>query len=319
MTEALRSRIEKRYALLREKLRRQAQTNSAAFGALYRHIIPGPQQWQMATRCDDDSILYQFDAWPRDHGKTEIFVNSLPLRLICNNPDVRILIVQKTAIEARKAISVLKTELEENDAMRRDYRAHWLATVGVEDIVNKGGMVDDKTGAWQTHRLYVKRNRRSKDPTVEAVGVSGAVTGGHFDYIIVDDVLDDENTKTSERCQSIIAWFFGTIMQLREPHTKIVVVGTLKTLLENLYSVIVENPTWNCTIRSALLSHTLDEINYTPITGLIDGREQITDVAVHTPNIQVLWPEAWPIEALLKDMLASPRRIWRREKLNDRR
>lgn len=304
--------------LQQARLRRLARTNSAAFAARYRGVIPGPQQWEMAARCDDDGIKYQADFWPRDHGKTEIFVNALPLRLICEDPNVRILVVQKTAAEGRKSVSVIKTELEQNERLRADYRGHWRRTVGEPDIVNKAGMVDDKTGAWQAQRIYVKRTRVSKDPTFEAVGVGGAITGGHFDLIICDDILDDENTKTPERCESIITWFFGTILQLREPHTKIIVVGTLKTLLDNLYAQLQDNPMWNVTVRSALLSeHDIDDIAYTPLLEEKDGRPQITAVQVHTPGVQVMWPAVWPIEALILDMLGSPRRIWRREKLND--
>lgn len=303
--------------LKREQLRRRARTNSAAFAALYRSIVPGPQQWDMAARCDDERLLYQADIWPRDHGKTEIFVNSLPLRRICEDPNIRILVVQKTGTEAKKSVSVIKTELEQNTLLRANYRQHWLDTVEEPDIVNKAGLVDDKTGAWQNQRIYCKRTRVSKDPTFEGVGVGGAITGGHFDLIICDDILDDENTKTPERCQRIITWFFGTIMQLREPHTKIIVVGTLKTMLENLYSVIQDNPIWNMITRSALLSHELDDIKYTPVTEVIDGRQQITDVTVHTPNVKTLWPAMWPIDKLILDMLGSVRRIWKREKLSD--
>lgn len=271
----------------------------------------------MAARCDDEDLLYQADFWPRDHGKTEIFVNNLPLRRICQDPNVRILIVQKTATEARKAVSVIKTELEQNEMLRAEYAEYWRQTIGQADIVNKAGMVDNKTGAWQAQRIYVKRTRVSKDPTFEAVGVGGAITGGHFDLIICDDILDDENTRTPERCQSIIAWFFGTILQLREPHTKIIVVGTLKTMLENLYGVLQENPMWNVVVRSALISHELNDIEYSTITEEVDGKPQVTGVRVHTPDVETMWPAMWPIEALLLDMLGSPRRIWRREKLND--
>jgi len=299
-------------------LRRAARRNSAVFGAVYRGINPGPQQYEMAARCDNDRLKYQADFWPRDHGKTEIFVNDLPLRTICENPDSRILIVQKTATEARKAISVIKTELEQNTLLRQGYAAHWQKVVGVPDIVNKAGMVDDKTGAWQTQRIYVKRRRVSKDPTLEAVGVGGAITGGHYDLIICDDILDDENTKTADRSQKIINWFFGTILQLREPHTKIIVVGTLKTLMENLYSVLLENQMWDTTVRSAILSHDIDEIEYRPVYETSsEGQRQVVGVEVQTAGVQTMWPAVWPIEALLLDMLGSPRRIWRREKLND--
>lgn len=271
----------------------------------------------MAARADNEAIRYQADFWPRDHGKTEIFINDLPLRRICEDPNIRILVVQKTAGEGRKAVAVVKTELEENKHLRAEYRQHWQQTVGVPDIVNKAGIVEEKTGAWQQQRIYCKRTRVSKDPTFEAVGVGGAITGGHFDLIICDDILDDENTKTPERCQGIINWFFGTILQLREAHTKIIVVGTLKTMIENLYSVIQDNPIWNVVIRSALLSHHLDDIKFTPILGEVDGRPQVVDVDIHTAGVEVMWPAKWPLKALLLDMLGSPRRIWRREKLND--
>jgi len=304
-------------AIQRERLRKKARKNTAAFVALYRDFVPGPQQYEMAARCDNDLIGNQSDFWPRDHGKTEVFVVGYPLRRICNDPNIRILIVQKTGAEAAKSVGVIKTELEENAQLRRDYAHHWQNTVGASDIVNRAGMVDDKNGAWQTRRIYVKRTRKSKDPTVESVGVGGAVTGGHFDIIICDDILDDENTRTPDRCQKIIDWFFGTIFQLREPHTKTIVVGTLKTLLKNLYSELAAAQTWNVTVRSALLSHHIDDIDYTPVLEIVDGEEQVTGVEVHTPNIEVMWPEAWPIEALLLDMLGSPRRTWRREKLND--
>lgn len=303
--------------LKRRKLRLRARGDSAAFAACYRRITPGPQQREMARRVDNEAIKYEADFWPRDHGKTEIFVVSYPLRMVVNDPDIRILIVQKTGTEAKKAVSVIKTELEENEELRADYTAHWRQVVGEPDIVNKAGMIDDKAGAWQQQRIYVKRNRRGKDPTVEAVGVGGAITGGHFDIIICDDILDDENTKTEDRCNKIINWFFGTITQLREPHTKLIVVGTIKTMMRNLYSELMNNPTWNVTIRSALLSHTPDEIEYTPKFELIDGKEVLTDVEVHTPDVQVMWPTVWPVEALVFDMLGSVRRIWTREKCNN--
>jgi phage terminase large subunit-like protein len=302
---------------LRERTRREARRSTAAFSRLYRKVTPGPQQVEMAARFDDSRLKYQLDLWPRDHGKTQIYCLDGPLREICNDPDIRILIVQKTATEAEKVVSVVKTELEENRELRRDYAPIWLAKVGERDIVNKAGLAEDKTGAWQKRRIYCKRKRRGKDPTLEAVGVGGAITGGHFDLILCDDILDDENTKTEERCETVINWFFGTVLQLREPHTKVIVVGTLKTLLKNLYSEIMENPIWNVTVRSALLSHDIDEIKFTPHIELVKDQEQITGVTVHTEGVRVMWPAKWPIEALILDMLSSPRRIWRREKCND--
>jgi predicted phage terminase large subunit-like protein len=242
------------------------------------------------------------------------------LRRICEDPDIRILIVQKTATEAKKTLQVIKTELEKNRELKSYYADHWEETVGHRDISNATGVIDregEREGAWQQSRIYVKRNRRGKDPTVEAVGVGGAITGGHFDIIILDDVEDDENTKTEGRLKSLREWLTGTILQLREPHTKTIVVGTLKTNAKDIYNFILNNPMWSCRVVSSILSHELNDIEYEPIYG--DDGITIVDVDVKTEGVQTLWPAKWSIKELLKEMLASIRSIWIREKLNDLR
>jgi predicted phage terminase large subunit-like protein len=272
----------------------------------------------MARRVDDPELLFQADFWPRDHGKSEIFCIAYPLRRICEDPNIRILIVQKTAGEAEKTLAVIKQEMESNDDLKAYYAPHWRQTTGHADICNAGGTVSadggKKEAAWQQRKIYVKRRRRGKDPTVEAVGVGGAITGGHFDIIILDDVEDDENTKTTERLKTLLSWFSGTILQLREPQTKIIVVGTFKTNAQDIYNMILENPVWSTVVKSALVSHRLEEIAYEPVKNE-EGR--LIGVEVLTPDVQTLWPQKWPIEALLFEMLAGIRSIWIREKLND--
>jgi len=275
----------------------------------------------MATRVDDEAMRYQADFWPRDHGKSEIFCIGYPLRRICEDPNVRILIVQKTGTEAAKTLAVIKGDLESNAPLKSYYAPHWQATVGHRDISNATGTVERagrREGAWQQYRIYVKRTRRGKDPTVEAVGVGGAITGGHFDVIILDDVEDDENTRTPERLQWLLNWFNGTILQLREPHTKTIIVGTLKTVARDIYQAVLANPSWNCQVVPAILSHALDDIAYQPVLDEASGT--VVDVEVETPDVRTLWPGKWNIRELLLDMLASPvRSVWVREKLNDLR
>jgi predicted phage terminase large subunit-like protein len=275
----------------------------------------------MAARVDDEAIRYQADFWPRDHGKSEIFCIAYPLRRICEDPNVRILVVQKTATESAKTLSVIKSELESNAPLKAYYAPHWQATVGQRDISNATGTVEragKREGAWQQYRIYVKRTRRGKDPTVEAVGVGGAITGGHFDVIVLDDVEDDENTRTPERIRWLLNWFNGTILQLREPHTKTIVVGTLKTAARDIYQAVLSNPSWNCQVVPAILSHELDDVAYRPVVDAASGT--VVDVVVETPDVRTLWPGKWSIRELLLDMLASPvRSVWVREKLNDLR
>lgn len=302
------------------KVRAAARRNTAIFAKCWREgVDPAAHQYDMARRVDGAS-QYQADFWPRDHGKSEIFCLSYPLRRICEDPNIRILIVQKRATEAEKTLSVIKQELESNVRLKAYYASHWEATVGHRDISNQSGQVEfsgKKEGAWQQSRIYCKRTRRGKDPTIEAVGVGGAITGGHYDIIILDDVEDDENTRTDERISGLIEWFTGTIMQLREPHTKIIVVGTLKTNKQDIYKLVLNSPVWDTYLTGAILSHALEDIQYVPVHNE-DG--VVVDVEVTTPGVQVLWPQKWHIKALMLEKLASlDLGVWIREKCNDLR
>jgi predicted phage terminase large subunit-like protein len=296
-----------------------AREDSAIFAYAYRAgIVPAVHQYEMARRVDDDDVPYQADFWPRDHGKSEIFCMAYPLRRICEDPDVRILIVQKTAEEAQKTLGVIKTELETNDTIKAYYGGLWQQKVGTRDISNAAGVMQRegrKESAWRMDRITVKRARKGKDPTVEAVGVGGAITGGHFDVIILDDVEDDENVRTDTRRRWMLNWFSGTVMQLREPHTKMIVVGTLKTNGQDIYNALLDNPIWDCKTVSSLLSHKLNDIEYDPVYN-VHGR--LVDVEVTTPDVVTLWPGRWDIRTLLLDMLAAPiKSIWIREKTNN--
>lgn len=296
-----------------------AREDSAIFAYAYRSgITPAVHQYEMARRVDDGDVPYQADFWPRDHGKSEIFCMAYPLRRICEDPNVRILLVQKTAEEAQKTLAVIKQELETNDAIKAYYGGLWHKMVGARDISNAAGIMNRegrKESAWRMDRITVKRERRGKDPTVEAVGVGGAITGGHFDVIILDDVEDDENIRTDTRRRWMLNWFSGTIMQLREPHTKMVVVGTLKTNGQDIYNALLDNPMWDCEVVSSLLSHQLNSIEYEPV---FNAHGRLVDVTVTTPDVVTLWPGRWDIRTLLLDMLASPiKSIWIREKTNN--
>lgn len=49
---------------------------------------------RLMCRVADEAMPYQADFWPRDHGKSEIFCIDYSLRRICEDPEVRVLIVQ---------------------------------------------------------------------------------------------------------------------------------------------------------------------------------------------------------------------------------
>ena len=211
-----------------DDLEKYAAHETPAFMWYFLGKKPYQCQVDWGERLDNKEILWEADFEPRDHGKTELFTLSFPLRLICLNPDIRILIVKNTKAAAMKAISVIKTQLESNQRIKAFYAPHWMDKVGVDDISNADHGDTEGQSTWGADKIYVKRNIVSQDPTVEGVGVGGAITGGHYDIIILDDVEDPARLKTDEAYEDQVEWYAGTIVQLREPWTKLVVVGTFK-------------------------------------------------------------------------------------------
>jgi hypothetical protein len=70
----------------------------------------------------------------------------------------------------------------------------------------------------------------------------GAVqTGSHWDFIIMDDICSQENTKTPESIESLWSWFSETLAQL-DPGCKLFMIGTLHHY-SDIYCRIMKEPT----------------------------------------------------------------------------
>ena len=300
-----------------------ASERTDVFMSLYRNLTSYEHQRRWCKRVDNYDMKRQLDLEPRDHGKSVVFTESYPLRMICRDPRIRILIVSKTSDQAKKFLGVIKQELETNELIIRDFG----------DMSSKGRQLEAGYSAWQQDRIYcrIPDERRedlkklpflggprpdiTREATVEAIGVGGAVTGGHFDVMILDDILDDENTMTETRGKRIDNWFDGTIMQLVESHTKTIVVGTRKDP-DDLYGRLIDIGSWNHNVESAIISPPIEEIKFHPVA---DENGVYSTVEITDPDpkdIKVLWREEWWPEKLLHQYRESPL-IFRREKQNE--
>ena len=304
-----------------EELERHAAHDTGAFMMYFLGKQPYACQEQWAERLDDEELLWQADFEPRDHGKSELFTLSYPLRRLCLNPDLRILIVKATKGMASRSIGVIKTQLESNQRIKAFYAPLWMKDLGVDDISNADSSSNNEgQTTWGADKIYVKRNAISQDPSVEGVGVGGAITGGHYDIIILDDVEDPARMKTDLSYSDQIDWYTGTILQLREPWTKMIVVGTFKRASGDLYELVCKNQLYSSTVQAAIIHPSLDSITYERV---FDKSDRLTGVKNILPkDIKVLCPEKWDIGRLIMDREGAltpgmTDNIWRREKMND--
>jgi hypothetical protein len=79
---------------------------------------------------------------------------------------------------------------------------------------------------WTSTQLFIERPVTSKDPSVQASGVHGNITGARVDLLILDDVLDFENCRTPSMRQDLWDWYHATLSGRLTQRAKVVVVGT---------------------------------------------------------------------------------------------
>lgn len=92
------------------------------------------------------------------------------------NPDIRILWLMNAGEQSQaRMIAVIET-LEQNNVYREAFKVE-------PDYSNK----------WTHTSIYVKRNRKSSDPTLMGCGLNGPYQGLHFDRIIIDDPTDQDD------------------------------------------------------------------------------------------------------------------------------
>src|SRR5207249_7742511 len=108
---------------------------------------------------------------PRRHAKSTCLSVNYVLWRIVNNPNIRILLVSNTDLQARGFVRVVKQNLEKYFP----------------------SLIPEGREKWAETAFVVKRDMTLKDQTLSAVGVNGPIISRRQDLIIADDVVDSEN------------------------------------------------------------------------------------------------------------------------------
>lgn len=134
---------------------------------------------------------------------------------------LRIVILSNTSSIATKIVKAIMNLIEHNDAVKAIFPT----------------LKKNEAGPWTTTELTVERPTFAKDPSVRAVGVSGSLTSGRVDRLIVDDILDPENTSTDAQRNKVEAWYKAVAVGRQTRRMRVIVVGTAyhpKDLLHTL-------------------------------------------------------------------------------------
>jgi phage terminase large subunit-like protein len=270
---------------------------------------------------------------------------------IARNRNIRILMISGRNDGAKKSLFAVKSDLERNVMLLEDFGGGkpWNPRIVVqqedeetdvpEDIRKTPGLskrakallqrlggakvatrkVRKKTGGrWTQHQLYVDRDRIAKDPTVEALGVYGNITGGRFDLIIIDDPDNDQDTRNQTQRDRKWKWLNETVLELLEPDGMAMIIMTRKHA-DDTGGRAIASPLWDVIHDKAVIKWPggipafargedgverpvePDRTKWVAQTEVTDsGRHVIREIQCE-PGAEVLWPEKWPIELLLRD------------------
>lgn len=227
---------------------------------------------------------------PRNHGKSFLAI-SYCLRAICTNRNVRILFISASANQAEKRVRLIKQSL--------------LSPKIIEDF---GDFKGDDT-KWSSTQIYVKRDEKSVDPTLEAVGSGGKITGAHVDIVVLDDVEDDITVSSPSTRAKTRDWLRGTITPILNNGGLMLVIGTRKHY-DDLYAHMLNDATFEVINDPAILEWPRNFEYKTQQDKR--GREKIVGIDVEGES-KVLWPEQRPLEMLLMERRSIGNLLFERE------
>lgn len=160
---------------------------------------------------------------PPEHAKTTSITINYVVYRICMDPNIRVIVVSKTAEMAKKMLYAIKTRLTHPryDEMIADY--------------GPSGGFDKNSEAWNQSMIYISDDARDsgeKDPTVQALGIRGHIYGARADLIIMDDCVDLTNAHEYDKQ---IDWLQAEVISRVSATGSMLIVGT-RLASKDLYS-----------------------------------------------------------------------------------
>lgn len=246
---------------------REARVDAARFVEYaFRHELTGARlvnapfhlEWHAFLSNHDRAVVVA----PVEHAKTQHVAVGRVLHEIGKNRNIRAAIISNTADQAKKVLRAIRTHIESNPRVAEVF-PDLKPSTRTED-------------PWGSDAITVERDTISKDATLQALGAHGAIVGSRLDLIVIDDILDYENTATEAQRKKLLEWLETSVLTRATEGASIWFIGT-PWADGDLIEELTARPGW------AVLRH----------------------AAVHNPDDHhdswvPLWPQQWSLERLLK-------------------
>lgn len=251
---------------------------------------------------------------PRGHAKTEGCGVVFPTWAVLSHPNIRVAVVSKT-----KGIAAERTE------KAVEYIERYAPQFGV-DVAESGRT-----------QLTTEANDH-KEPTISPYGLESQLTGKHFDVIVWDDIADWDNQRTETQRRNVRDYFDDYVDNLPSNDSILehgpvqVCIGTRKHPQDIYATHILDSATWDVAVYRAIAEKDWNIVEqrdwhvrgddgktYDSIADLPADVNLANNGIIPNRDVDVLWPELQPPEALLYDIADGDNSlaVWRRENQQD--
>lgn len=220
-----------RFELLREFFRRDFRSliyllGYKTLGAMHVEQVEALSQVRVLDEFTPSRRLW---LWSRGFFKTTLITECHSVYLILNNPNIRMLLCSNTISVAEDMLKNIKNHFIGNVALRHFFKEFC-------PLPNTVGKIEFGTG--QDFTVPCRKIMR-KEPTMMVAGVGTNLTGLHFDYMKLDDLVTKDSVSNDTQIQSSKDYYAS----LRHLYDKAAVpredvVGTIYHFNDLYYAVL---------------------------------------------------------------------------------
>jgi len=139
----------------------------------------------------------------RGSGKTTACTVTKSIHLLLKNPNLRILLGSKTTGNAEAFLKEIKSHFEYNELLAELFGLYYDPR---------------RVPKWDNREIEVlPRTIRTKEASITCVGVDGTVVSKHYDVHMIDDIVDEDNSRTAYMRDKTRTWYYQTLGPTLEP------------------------------------------------------------------------------------------------------
>jgi predicted phage terminase large subunit-like protein len=183
-----------------------------------------------AKTMQDEKVKRRLRLKPRGTFKTSLYTISYPLWRLIKDPDLR--------------IAICSGNLENAIDSCQNIKRHILYNQKFIDIF---GNLYDKNLPWTQSAFTIKGRMdfNKKENSITGIGFGTQMTGKHFDVIIADDIVNNDDRESPTIRKKKQRWF-EDLISILEPDGEVLIVGT-RWHFDDFYNYIINelNPRLN--------------------------------------------------------------------------